>query len=211
MRSHTLRAGLALAVFAGLLAPPGAWAGAPTDQLRVQIDRVIKTVEDPDLKQSAKAAERRVAVRKIANETFDFEEMSKRALAKHWQPRTPAERDEFVKLFADLLEKAYVSRIENYGGEKIAYNGDTIDGEVALVKTKILTKGGTDVPVDYRMLKRNDRWLVYDVVIEGVSLINNYRTQFNKIIQTSSYQALVDRMKSRQNELVPDDDKSKKS
>jgi phospholipid transport system substrate-binding protein len=211
MRSHTLRAGLALAVIAGLLAPPGAWAGAPTDQLRVQIDRVIKTVEDPDLKQSAKAAERRVAVRKIANETFDFEEMSKRALAKHWQPRTPAERDEFVKLFADLLEKAYVSRIENYGGEKIAYNGDTIDGEVALVKTKILTKGGTDVPVDYRMLKRNDRWLVYDVVIEGVSLINNYRTQFNKIIQTSSYQALVDRMKSRQNELVPDDDKSKKS
>jgi phospholipid transport system substrate-binding protein len=210
MRSHTLRAGLALAVFAGLLAPPGAWAGAPTDQLRVQIDRVIKTVEDPDLKQSAKAAERRVAVRKIANETFDFEEMSKRALAKHWQPRTPAERDEFVKLFADLLEKAYVSRIENYGGEKIAYNGDTIDGEVALVKTKILTKGGTDVPVDYRMLKRNDRWLVYDVVIEGVSLINNYRTQFNKIIQTSSYQALVDRMKNKQNELL-EDDKGKKS
>jgi phospholipid transport system substrate-binding protein len=150
-------------------------------------------------------------VRKIANETFDFEEMSKRALAKHWQPRTPAERDEFVKLFADLLERAYVSKIENYGGEKIAYNGDTIDGEAAMVKTKIITKQGTDIPVDYRMLKRGDRWLVYDVVIEGVSLINNYRTQFNKIIQTSSYQALVDRMKSRQNELVPDDDKSKKS
>ncbi len=137
--------------------------------------------------------------------------MSKRALARHWQPRTPAEREEFVKLFADLLERAYVSRrSRTTAGEKIAYNGDTIDGDVALVKTKIITKQGTDIPVDYRMLKRNDRWLVYDVVIEGVSLINNYRTQFNKIIQTSSYQALVDRMKNKQNELI-EDDKSKKS
>ena len=210
MTSHTLRIALALAVVAGLLVAPRAWAGVPTDQLRSQIDRVIKTVDDPDLKQGSKAAERRAAVRKIANETFDFQEMAKRALARHWQPRTPAERDEFVKLFADLLERAYVSKIENYGGEKIAYNGDTIDGDAALVKTKIVTKQGTDIPVDYRMVKRNDRWLVYDVVIEGVSLINNYRTQFNKIIQTSSYQSLVDRMKNKQDELI-EDDKGKKS
>jgi phospholipid transport system substrate-binding protein len=205
-----MRKGLAPAVLAGLLIAPWAWAGLPTDQLRAQIDRVIKTVEDPELKQSGKIGERRAAVRKIANETFDFPEMAKRALARHWQPRTPAERDEFVKLFAELLERAYVSKIENYGGEKIAYNGDTIDGEAAMVKTKIITKQGTDIPVDYRMLKRGDRWLVYDVVIEGVSLINNYRTQFNKIIQTSSYQALVDRMKNKQNELL-EDDKGKKS
>jgi phospholipid transport system substrate-binding protein len=206
----SLKQALAPAVLAGLLVAPWAWAGLPTDQLRTQIDRVIKTVEDPELKQSGKTGERRAAVRKIANETFDFPEMARRALARHWQPRTPAERDEFVKLFADLLERAYVSKIENYGGEKIAYNGDTIDGEAAMVKTKIITKQGTDIPVDYRMLKRGDRWLVYDVVIEGVSLINNYRTQFNKIIQTSSYQALVDRMKNKQNELL-EDDKGKKS
>ena len=79
---------------------------------------------------------------------------------------------------------------------------------MALVRTKIITKQGTDIPVDYRMLKRNDRWLAYDVVIEGVGLINNYRTQFNKIIQTSSYQALVDRMKTKQNELILDDKKT---
>jgi phospholipid transport system substrate-binding protein len=204
---------LPLTLVAGLILAAAAWAGVPTDQLRAQIDRVIKTVDDPDLKKDGKATERRAAVRKIAFETFDFEEMSKRALARHWQARTPAEREEFVKLFADLLERAYVSKIENYGGEKIAYNGDTIEGDAALVKTKIVTKQGTDVPVDYRMVKRNDRWLVYDVVIEGVSLINNYRTQFNKIIQTSSYQSLVDRMKTRQNELIDPDksDKSKKS
>src|SRR5215510_9130202 len=208
MTPHALRISAALVLGVGLLLAPRAWAGGPTDQLRDQIERVIKTVEDPGLK--AKPTERRAAVRKIANETFDFQEMARRALARHWQPRTPAEREEFVKLFADLLERAYVSKIENYGGEKIAYNGDTIDGDAALVKTKIITKQGTDVPVDYRMLKKSDRWLVYDVVIEGVSLINNYRNQFNKIIQTSSYQALVDRMKNKQNELI-DDTKGKKS
>jgi phospholipid transport system substrate-binding protein len=213
MMSRAPHIALALTLVAGLILASAAWAGVPTDQLRAQIDRVIKTVDDPDLKRDGKATERRAAVRKIAFETFDFEEMSKRALARHWQARTPAEREEFVKLFADLLERAYVSKIENYGGEKIAYNGDTIEGDAALVKTKIVTKQGTDVPVDYRMVKRNDRWLVYDVVIEGVSLINNYRTQFNKIIQTSSYQSLVDRMKTRQNELIDPDksDKSKKS
>jgi phospholipid transport system substrate-binding protein len=210
MMSRAPHIALALTLVAGLILAAAAWAGVPTDQLRAQIDRVIKTVDDPDLKRDGKATERRAAVRKIAFETFDFEEMSKRALARHWQARTPGEREEFVKLFADLLERAYVSKIENYGGEKIAYNGDTIEGDAALVKTKIITKQGTDVPVDYRMVRRNDRWLVYDVVIEGVSLINNYRTQFNKIIQTSSYQSLVDRMKTRQNELI-DSDKSKKS
>ena len=210
MPSYILRYALALAVVAGLLVGP-AEAGAPTDQLRTQIDRVIKTVEDPELKGEAKAGDRRAAVRKIAYETFDFPEMAKRALARHWQPRTPAEREEFVKLFAELLERAYVSRIENYGGEKIAYNGDTIEGDAALVKTKIVTKQGTDVPIDYRMLKKSDRWMVYDVAIEGVSLINNYRTQFNKIIQTSSYQALVDRMKNKQNELIDEGKGGKKS
>jgi phospholipid transport system substrate-binding protein len=208
MTSRPLRVTIGLALLLALVASREVGAGAPTDQLRSQIEKVLKTVEDPELKKAAKANERREAVRRIAAETFDFTEMSKRALARHWQARTPAEREEFVKLFADLLERAYVSRIENYGGEKIAYNGDTIEGDLALVRTKIITKQGTDIPVDYRMLKRNDRWLAYDVVIEGVGLINNYRTQFNKIIQTSSYQALVDRMKTKQNELILDDKKT---
>jgi phospholipid transport system substrate-binding protein len=205
MTSRPRRIAVGLAMMLALVAGREAGAGAPTDQLRTQIERVLKTVEDAELKRPGKANERRENIRRIASETFDFTEMSKRALARHWQARTPAEREEFVKLFADLLERAYVSKIENYGGEKIAYNGDTVDGELALVRTKIVTKQGTDIPVDYRMLKRSDRWVVYDVVIEGVSLINNYRTQFNKIIQTSSYESLVDRMKTKQNELLLDD------
>jgi phospholipid transport system substrate-binding protein len=116
-----------------------------------------------------------------------------------------------VRLFGDLLERAYISKIELYGGEKIAYTGESIDGDFALVKTKILTpKQGTEVPVDYRLLRRGERWLVYDVVIEGISLVSNYRTQFNKIIQSSSYQELVKKMKTKQEEFLQDD-KSKRT
>ncbi len=180
------------------------WAGAPTDLLRVQIDRVVKTLDEPDLKKEGKTRERRVAVRRIAEDIFDFTETAKRSLGRHWQPRTPAERKEFVELFANLLERSYLSKIELYSGERIAYLGDTIEGDQATVRTRIMTKHGTEIPVDYKMYKQGDRWLVYDVIIEGVSLIANYRTQFNKIIQTSSYQELVRKMKTKQAEFSDD-------
>ena len=200
---HTLLAGLV-----ALLAAAPAWAGPPTDQLRGSIDRVIKTLENPAFKGDARAAERKAAVRRIANDIFDFGEIAKRSLARHWQVRSEAERKEFVGLFADLLERSYISKIELYGGEKIAYLGDNVDGEGATVRTKIVTKGGAEVPIDYRMLKRGERWLVYDVIIEGVSLVANYRTQFNKIIQTSSYAELVKKMKVKQDEFVDTPKKS---
>ena len=183
------------------LAARDATAGAPTDQLRGQVDRVLKLLDDPALKAPDKAKERRAAVRKVADDIFDFGETARRSLGRHWAARTPEERDEFVKLFGDLLERSYISKIELYGGEKIHYVGDKIDGDTALVSSKLLTKTGSEVPIEYRMLKKAERWLVYDVVIEGVSLVANYRTQFNKIIQTSSFQELVKKMKTRQEEL----------
>jgi phospholipid transport system substrate-binding protein len=184
------------------------WAGPPTDQLRAQIDRVIKVLEDPELKRDSRQRDRRGAVRQIANEIFDFSETARRSLARHWAGRTQAERDEFVQLFSDLLERSYISKIELYGGEKITYAGDSIEGESALVRTKILTKQGTEIPIEYRMLRRGDKWLVYDVVIEGVSLIANYRTQFNKIITTSSFQELVKKMKTKQEEFIQEEKKT---
>jgi phospholipid transport system substrate-binding protein len=187
---------LALAL---VLAAPPAWAGAPTEQLKAQIDRVLKLIDDPALKDNPK--DKRVAVRKIADDIFDFGETAKRALGRHWAARTQAERDEFVKLFGDLLERSYISKIELYGGEKIQYMSDRIEDDQAAVLSKLVTKAGSDVPIEYRMLKKGDRWLVYDVIIEGVSLVANYRTQFNKIIQTSSYAELVKKMKSRQEEM----------
>lgn len=208
-RSRSLVVGLL--VGAVLLAAAEASAGPPTEQLKGAVDRVLKTVEDPSLKAENKVAERRRAVRMIANEIFDWAETAKRSLGRHWQARTEPEREEFVRLFGDLLERAYISKIELYGGEKITYTGESIDGDFAVVKTKIVTpKQGTEVPVDYRLLRRGDRWLVYDVVIEGISLVSNYRTQFNKIIQSSSYQELVKKMKTKQEEFLQDD-KSKRT
>ena len=192
---------LALGCVLSLVVVPPAAAGVPSDQLKAQIDRVLRTLEDPDLKREGRARDRRVAVRRIANEIFDFGETARRSLGRHWQPRTPAERDEFVQLFSDLLERSYISRVELYGGEKIQFLGDTVEGDQARVMTKLLTKSGSEIPIEYRMHRRGDRWLVYDVVIEGVSLIANYRTQFNKIIQTSSYQELVRKMRTKQEEL----------
>ena len=192
---------LAVAVASLALAAGPVRAGAPLDQLRLQVDRVLKVLDDPELKKENKAKERRVAVRKIANDIFDFNETAKRSLGRHWAARTPAEREEFVQLFSDLLERSYLSKIELYGGEKIQYLSDRTEGDQASVLSKLVTKAGADVPIEYRMLKKDDRWLVYDVIIEGVSLVSNYRTQFNKIIQTSSYAELVKKMKSRQEEM----------
>ena len=205
MTSLRRRAALVVAlVGAGLaLGAAPAVAGAPLDQLRLQVDRVLKVLEDPELKKEARAKDRRVAVRKIANDIFDFTETAKRSLGRHWLARTPAEQSEFVQLFSDLLERSYLSKIELYGGEKIQYVSDTIEGgDQAKVQTKIVTRGTSEIPIEYRMHKKGDRWLVYDVIIESVSLVANYRTQFNKIIQTSSFQELVKKMKTKQEELA---------
>ncbi len=193
-----------------VLSVVAAHAGLPTDQLRGAIERVVKTLDNPSLKGEAKAPERRAAVRKIANDIFDFSEIARRSLGRHWTARSEAEQKEFVGLFGDLLERAYISKIDTYGGEKILYTGERAEGDIAVVTTKIVSKNGTEVPVDYRMLRKGDRWLVYDVNIEGVSLVSNYRTQFNKIIQTSSYAELVKKMKTKQGELSLDDDKQGK-
>lgn len=188
-----------LIVTALLLCVNSAWAGAPTDQLKEFIDKAARILEDPALKRAA--TERRAAIRNVVEDIFDFSETAKRALGLHWRNRTAAERKEFVTLFKDLLERTYISKIELYGGEKIVYIGDAVDGDHATVRTKIITKQGAEVPMDYRMLRRGDRWPVYDVFVEGISLISNYRTQFNRIIEASSYQELVKKMKAKLEEL----------
>ncbi|MBI2207070.1 MAG: ABC transporter substrate-binding protein [Candidatus Rokubacteria bacterium] len=180
-----------------LVAPSPAVAGAPTEQLRRHVDAVLQTLSSPELKKEGRAEARRAEIRKIALRIFDFEETARRSLGRHWQSRTPTERQEFVKLFTDLLEHSYVSKIDQYGGEKILYTGDTMESDQATVKTKIQTPKGAEIPIEYRMHKGKDQWLVYDVVIEGVSLVGNYRTQFNKIIQTSSYEDLIQKIKTR--------------
>jgi phospholipid transport system substrate-binding protein len=194
------RALIALVAVLALLVARDAVAGVPTDQLRGSIDLVLKIVTDPELKKEARTAERRRRIRAVVNQIFDFTEISQRSLGRHWQARTPAEREQFIALFGDLLENAYITKIESYSGEKIQYPGDVIDGDLALVKTRIVTKQETEIPVDYRMFLNGGRWAVYDVSIEGISLIGNYRTQFNAVIQRSGYPDLVAKLKAKQDE-----------
>ena len=183
----------ALVVF-GLSAVPVS-AGAPADQLRKQVDEVVRVLEDPELK--AKTSARRDAIRRIASEVFDYDEMARRSLGTHWNARTPEERREFVALFADLLDRAYFSKIEMYQGEKVRYGAETVDGDQATVKTMIIGKDGKETPVDYRMHQTSGRWAVYDVSIQGVSMVANYRTQFNRVVTTESYESLVQRLRDK--------------
>jgi phospholipid transport system substrate-binding protein len=186
-----------LAAFLVAAAAP-ALAGPPTDAVRGGVDRALKVLEDPVLKGEAHTAERRKQLREIANGLFDFEEMSQRALATHWRERTPEERQKFVGLFADLLENTYFAQIDTYsGGGSVRYGAETVQGDQATVRTTVVTAKGTEIPLDYRLLQKNGRWWVYDVSIEGVSLVNNYRAQFNQIIRTSSYQQLVQRLEKK--------------
>jgi len=177
-------------------------AGPPTDQVKSRVDRVIKILDDPLMKPDSRTADRRAAIRTIANELFDFTEISQRSLARHWQPRTAAEREEFTRLFGDLLAYSYASKIEVYSGEKILYVGELLDGDLATVRTRIVTKQGTEIPVDYRLARQGDQWRAYDVLIEGVSLVGNYRTQFNAVIQRTSYAELVRTLRVRRDEAA---------
>ena len=171
-------------------------AGPPTDALKQTVDQVVKILSDPAL--AAQPEVRRTQVRKVAESIFDYPDTARRALGPHWNARTPQQQQEFVKLFSDLLDRSYVSKIELYQGERVQYVGETIDRDDATVKTLIATKkAGDSIPVDYRMHLRDGRWLVYDVIIEGVSHVSNYRTQFNKIVQTESYDALVARLRAK--------------
>jgi len=192
---------LVVALAIGAMAPGAVPAGEPTEQLRTQLERVLKTVQDPELKKAGRGAQRR-AVRKVADEVFDYGDTARRALARHWAQRSASERQEFVALFADLFEHAYISKVELFESERVSYLGDSVEGGDATVRTRFLTKQGSELNVDYRMQRGPaGRWVVYDVLIEGVSLIDNYRTQFNSVIQRSSYQELVRKLKAIQSQL----------
>lgn len=175
-----------------------AFAGEPTALVKQTTDKVIDILKNKEMKKPGKTRERRAAIRRTISERFDFEEMAKRSLARYWNQRTPDEKKEFVALYSDLLERTYIRKIESYTDEQFIYGEETDEGDYATVRTKIITKKGTDVPIEYRMQKKNGSWSVYDVVIEGVSLVNNYRNQFNEIMHTGTYETLVKKLKEKQ-------------
>ncbi len=190
---YLFRSLVSLLLVVGVTAP--VLAGEPTEQIKQTTDKILSIVKDPALKGSSKAQERRRSIRKAVDERFDWDEMARRSLGRYWVQRTAEEKKEFLRLFSELLERTYMGKVEDYSGEKVQYEGETIDGEYAVVKVNIITQKNRDISVDYRLQKEKNEWFVYDVSIEGVSLVNNYRTQFNSIILQSSYENLIKRLK----------------
>jgi len=180
-----------------LLLPGPAGAGEPTEQVRETVDEVIRILNDQRLKSPAKKEERRKLIRATVEKRFDFEEMAKRALGIHWRKRTPAEQKEYVNLFSDLLENTYVRKVERYENEKVNYLSEKTEGDYSVVKTRIITTKEVEIPVDYKILKKGGKWGVYDIIIEGVSLVNNYRTQFSQIISSGSFEELMKRLRAK--------------
>jgi phospholipid transport system substrate-binding protein len=193
--SHCLRSVAPLLLVLGITVP--AVGGAPTEQIRQTTDKILTILADPSLKSPQKAQERSKLILKAVDERFDWEEMARRSLARYWAQRTPEEKKEFSRLFRELLERTYMRKVEGYSGEKVHYTGEVIDGDYASVNVKIVTKKGEDISVEYRLMKEKEDWFVYDISIEGVSLVNNYRTQFNSIITQSSYENLIKRLRQK--------------
>ncbi|HME60737.1 MAG TPA: ABC transporter substrate-binding protein [Candidatus Binatia bacterium] len=174
-----------------------AQAGMPTDQIKGTVDKAVLVLKDPRLKPPAKVSERRDQLKQILFARFDFTEMAKRALGSNWRRRTPQEQEEFVRLFTEILERAYADIIESYTDEKIIYLNERIEGGFADVGSKILTSRGEEYSVSYKAHLVSNEWKVYDVIAENISLVNNYRSQFNRVIANSSYEELLRRLRDK--------------
>lgn len=162
------------------------------------IDKGLTILKDPSLKGDEKTQERRHRLWKELAPVFNFEEMSKRALGMHWKKRSPMEKKEFVELFTNIIKDTYIGETDAYSGEKIVYLKEKQDNNYAKVQTKFIANTGTEISVDYSLTNQHGKWGVYDVVIEGVSMVKNYRSQFYSILTKSSYEELIQKMQEKQ-------------
>ena len=172
-------------------------SGQPKNQIRGSINNLKFVLDNPSLKGTDNSSERRKQLRMIFEERFDFNEMAKRALSRAWRKRTKKEKKEFLYSFKYLLESTYIGKIERYNGQTVQFMKESIDGNYAKVKTLVITKE-QPIRVYYKMHKKKRDWLVYDVIIEGVSLIKTYRDQFKSILNRSSFSDLLDKMRAKQ-------------
>lgn len=194
------RALAAWLMLAGALAAP---AQGPRDVVQAAVARVVQVLHEGGADRFGPDYPRhRAEIRKIAHELFDFDDMARRALSRHWAQRSAPERAEFVGLFTDLLERSYIGKIEAYAGGKIVYLGESIDGGYATVRSRVTTKRQTDTSLDYRLYQTDGRWKVYDVLIDGASFVATYRAEFNRIIGLSSYSSLIDQMRKKRIQTV---------
>ena len=186
-----------LAVVVCLVSSTVLHAGVPTYQVRSTIDEVLKILNNPNLASAAAKEERRRRLRQVIYPRFDFAEMARRSLGSTWRRISPVEQQEFLRLFTQLLEESYVNNIESYHGDKILYGRETQEQEYAEVDSKLITKRGEEIAVNYKLHKIDGDWMVYDVVIENISLVNNYRAQFTRLLAKSSFAELLDTIREK--------------
>jgi phospholipid transport system substrate-binding protein len=198
MRQKIRQLGICILTFMLSLASlTRAHAGAPLDLVRTTVDRAIQILKDPELSSPDKKQEPVDRLREALVAIFDYEEMAKRALGPHWRQRTPAEQEEFVKLFRDFLEKVYSDKIDLYGGQKVRFGREVIDNEFAQVESTIIQPKGEEIAVVYKLRQVNGQWKVYDAIVDNISIVNNYRSQFDRVISSSSYEELVKRLRKK--------------
>ena len=174
-----------------------AFSSSVQDQLKVTLDQILEILRDPSLKREEFAEKRRTSLRKLIYERFDFEKMSQYCLAKHWKKRSAEEKKIFIELFGRLLEQTYVSKIESYSNEKVVFLKEYVKKKKAQVNTIVVTDT-VKIPINYRMSQaENGSWNIYDVIIEGASLVSNYRSQFDQILQKQSFEKLIEDLKKK--------------
>jgi phospholipid transport system substrate-binding protein len=174
----------------------------PTESVKRTIDEVLRILEDKALQQPARLMERRKLLEHTIAARFDYREMAKRTLPARWKTLTEAERKEFVDLFQSFLSASYADKIEGYAGEQVQYLSERLEGDYAEVRTKLVSEK-TEIPIDYRLMGRGGEWFVYDVIADGISLVKNYRSQFDKIIRESGYPDLVEELRKKSKEARP--------
>jgi len=180
--------------FVLFLSPHQARAASPIEDLRTHVTQMLQLLRDPALGGRDAVLQRRSAVRQVIDQVLDFPKMAEQALGRHWSARTPEEREEFVRVFSDLLEATYLGEIERHADDSITYLKESVDGDEATVETKIAS-GKADNYVVYRMHRRDSRWLVYDVLVGGLSVVDNLRSQLNRILRDSSYADLIAKLR----------------
>lgn len=171
-------------------------ASSPTDDVRTSVDAILVILQNGELDVQQKRAD----ISKIITKRFDFRAMSQRTLATNWKKTSDEEKKQFTALFSQLIESSYVGRIEAYTNEKVEYPGEKVKGKKAVVETLILTSSA-DIPVNYKLYQKGDQWLVYDVIIEGISLISNYRSSYQEIMKDEGFDGLLNRMQAKIDEL----------
>ena len=190
MNRYARTAGAALFILLSLLLSGVAAAGEPLELLKAATESVFTLLKDPQLKAAARRKERVERLKDIINPIFDYEEVARRTLASHWRSRTAAEQAEFTALLRAFLEKIYSDRIDLYDGERVNFVKETVDRDFAEVESKLVNRENEESQVIYRLQRKNGQWKVYDAVVENISIVNNYRSQFQRVIAKSSYEEL---------------------